>query len=529
MKKLALALVLTCFAATALAQGPGDPAQQAFDRALAAMQEGKPAEALAILDPFYSRTTSGPLAALYGTALLEAGQAAEALVVLDRLASQGNDPAVLYHAARAALLAGDAAKGLDYLERSVAIEPVSPGGRELGLLRARQGRNAEAFQLLGAWVERQTNDTEALLAAAQAAVRLGRNSEASSWLGTLPEKAEPVRLLKAEIALSLNDPTSALAELAPILVNSKSTFLAEARGMAATAHLAKNDPAAAAKILSGNVGEDPRLSLLLARALRLSGKLGEAAAVLKPLADEVLKTDTSNRVSPFASAILLDYGRTLVASSRSREAAVALERAARLNPASLDAWRALADAATSAGDNEKAQVAQAQMSRLIEAERQAVQTASAASGGGANLQPILDALSAGEQERALEIAQAEGKRFPEDPRPRFVAVRLLVATNRLAEAQLLSEALVAEFPGNADAIYQRGTLRMANADLRGGEQDLRQAITLQPRHTAAMNDLAVLLMTQKKFSEARKLLEQVIAANPNDTLAAQNLKSLPPG
>lgn len=529
MKKFVLALALSCLTASILAQGATDPAQQAFDRALAAMQSGQAAEALAILDPFYTRASTGPLAALYGTALLEAGQAGEALVVLERLADDGTDPAVLYHAARAALLAGEVGKGLDFLERSAALEPVSPAGRELGLLRARQGRNVEAFELLGAWVEARPGDTEALLAVAQAALRLGRTAEARAWLGSLPEQAEAVRLLKAELALGENASSVALEQLAPILAEPKSPFLADAIGMAATAHLAKNDPAAAAKLLSGKTGDDPRLSLLLARALRLSGKLGEAAAVLKPLAEEVLKTDTTNRLSAFASAILFDYGRTLMASSRSREAATVLERAARLNPASLDAWRALAEAATSAGDAEKAKGARLQVDRLAEAERQALQAVDAAGGGGANLKPVLDALVAGEQEKALELAQAEGRRVPDDPRPRFVAVRLLVASNRMSEAQQETEALVAQFPGNADAIYQRGTLRMSSGDSRGAEQDLRQALALRPQHTAAMNDLAVLLMTQKNFTEARALLEKVVAANPNDTLAAQNLKSLPPG
>ncbi len=529
MTKAFVALLLAGIPSFALAQSSNDPAQQAFDQAMAAMRSGKTAEALAILDPYYSHSASGPLAALYGTALLESGRAPEALEVLGRIADSGNDPAVLYHAARAALLSGDAARGLDFLERSVALEPVSPGGRELGLLRARQGRDAEAFQLLGAWVERQPNDNEAKLAAAQSAVRLGRGSEARGWLNTLPEKAEAVRLLKAELALGANDAATALSELGPVISNPESTFLADARGMAATAHLAKNDPSSAVKVLSGNVGKDPRLTLLLARALRLTGKLGEAATVLKPLADEVLKADAANRQSAFASAILLDYGRTLVASSRSREAAVAFERAARLNPASLEAWKALADAAGSAGDTAKANAAQVEANRLIETERQALQAVEASSGGGATLRPILEALSAGEQDRALEIALAEGRRVPQDPRPRFVAVRLLVAANRMNEAQQLTETLVAEFPGNADAVYQRGTLRMANSDLRGAEQDLRQALTLRPGHTAAMNDLAVLLMTKKDFAEARKLLELVIAANPNDTLAAQNLKSLPPG
>ena len=46
---------------------------------------------------------------------------------------------------------------------------------------------------------------------------------------------------------------------------------------------------------------------------------------------------------------------------------------------------------------------------------------------------------------------------------------------------------------------------------------------------AAMSDLAVLLMNQGKNDEAKKLLEQVIAINPQDKTAAANLEQLRKG
>ncbi|MGB6849945.1 MAG: tetratricopeptide repeat protein, partial [Thermoanaerobaculia bacterium] len=58
------------------------------------------------------------------------------------------------------------------------------------------------------------------------------------------------------------------------------------------------------------------------------------------------------------------------------------------------------------------------------------------------------------------------------------------------------------------------------------EQDLRRAIELSPQHTAALNDLAVLLMVRGEREEARTLLERVLVLRPDDPVAAQNLQSL---
>jgi Flp pilus assembly protein TadD len=44
-----------------------------------------------------------------------------------------------------------------------------------------------------------------------------------------------------------------------------------------------------------------------------------------------------------------------------------------------------------------------------------------------------------------------------------------------------------------------------------------------------MNDLAVLLITQKKTDEARKLLEEVLRINPQDKTAAANLEQIKKG
>jgi Flp pilus assembly protein TadD len=58
------------------------------------------------------------------------------------------------------------------------------------------------------------------------------------------------------------------------------------------------------------------------------------------------------------------------------------------------------------------------------------------------------------------------------------------------------------------------------------EKDLRHALELNPQHTGAMNDLAVLLGNQGKKAEALALLQKALQINPQDRNAAANLAAL---
>jgi Flp pilus assembly protein TadD len=86
--------------------------------------------------------------------------------------------------------------------------------------------------------------------------------------------------------------------------------------------------------------------------------------------------------------------------------------------------------------------------------------------------------------------------------------------------------MVEALPANADAVYQRGAVRVALDDLAGAEADFRRALELAPEHTAAMSDLAVLLAGRGEKAEARTLLERVLALRPDDKVAKANLQGL---
>lgn len=532
-RTLCAALLLTALAVPALAQtSAASPTQQAFDRAMAEVKAGRLQNALVILEPYRKNPQAeGPLLSLLGTLYIETGRPTEAMAVLEPLTQRPNpEAAVLYQAGRAAALLGQREKAEAWLVAAAELAPTSPAAREVGMLRAAQDRPTEALALLWPWLQAEPSDAQAALAAAQAAARLGELEMATAASALLPAEAPTTKLVQAEIALAKSDAPAALALLKPILNGPPGPYDKAARGFAAEAYFLQEDGAGVVKVLAGKTEKDPQLSLLLARALRQTGKLGDAVNTLKPLAEQVLSAPNVNRVAPFAGALLLEYGRTLVASGRSREAGVALERATALNPASLQAWQALAEALTSLGEPTKASAARARAQQLIDAQRQAFgQAGESGEGKAAMLGPVMDALVGGEPEKALGLARAEAQRVPQDPRPQLLEVRILISLGRSEDALRSAEGAAGRFPNLPDAIYQRGALRMARGDTAGAEADLRQALTMRPDHPAAMNDLAVLLMTRKQFGEAKKLLERVLALNPQDALAAQNLKSLPPG
>lgn len=515
-------LLLTSLAS---AQG-GSP----IERALALIDAGKPREAIAVLEPLRRQAGADARSlAVLGALYLNTGQAAEAWAVLEPLTSlEKPDPAVLFNAARAARALDRNDRYEPLLERSFALSPVSPAARELGFLRIRQGRALEGFELLSAWIKIEPTDAEARIAAAQAAMRLGRVSDAKTMLDPLDPNTPATRILKAQTAMVAGNPTAALQELQPLLAGAGGELERDARGLAADAYLTLDSPGEAAAVLAGKTGGDPQLSLLLARAQRQSGKLGDATATLKPIAEAWLRPGVRPGGTPaFGSALLLEYGRALVASGRSKEGSAALEKAVELNPRSRLGWTSLAEALEALGQADPARRARAKADELAQADAQVLAAMSMAGKGGANLAPILTALDAGEVEKALEMSRAEAKKHATDPRPRLLEVRILTSLTRTDEALRAAQQLVDQYPTLPDALYTLGSLQAARGDVDRAETNLRRALELTPQFPPALNDLAVLMMTQKRFAEARELLEQALAVNPNDELALRNLRALP--
>jgi tetratricopeptide (TPR) repeat protein len=512
------------------------PAGKKFQEAAGLVKKGDVAGAVKILEELRKAGTAEPHhLSLLGALYVEQGRAAEAMALLGPLAApEDADPAVLYNAARAAMIMRNLPEAQRYLERSVAKVPMSPASRELGLLLSRQGKVVEAYRYLRPWSMSDPNDLEVRLIAATLALRLERPAEADEILSGLPEKEPAIQLLRAQARIQRGDGKGALAILQPIEKDHPESFDLEIRRTLAEAHLAANDPASALKVLDGHAAGRPSLLLLQARAQRLSGNSQAAMATLKPLVAQ-LPDDPKALGDPRpAAGVAVEYGRLLLAAKDAQGAVPMLEKATRLYPSSREAWEVYAEALTAAGRAQDAagarqkakEIADAAAARPATAPAAAAQAAPAGEALSPNLSEALRQMAAGQNDKALEAVHKEVAAAPANARARALEVQLLLRMQRFQDALKAAEAAVASDPKNPDFFYLRGASQIALQHVPEAEKDLRRTLEISPQHIAALNDLAVVMMLQKKPSEAQKLLEKVLALNPNDATAKASLENL---
>ncbi len=486
-------------------------------------------------------TATPPVLALLGALYLEAGRAQDSLAVLEPLTAAAEaDPAALYNAGRAALALQQKDNARGFFERSLARQSASPAARELGLMLAREGRAVEAYKMLRPWSIRNPGDTEALVTATAFALRLERTAEAEEMLAALPQEDPAVRLLRGELLVQKGDGRGALEALKPLQANHPPGMDLELRRATAEAHLLAGEPAAAVELLRGKAAGNPSLALLLGRAQRQAGDVPGATATLKPFADR-LPADVKGLGDPRpAAGIATEYGRLLLAGGDSAGGIAMLRKATLLYPNGQPGWEALAEGLAAAGQTDEAGRARTKAQELAAARASTVRPEPPAvatpDSGTAPARPQSQAwlaaqrlMDEGKPEEALKAARQGIIAEPQDFGWRSAEVRSLLMLKRSQDALKSAETTVKALPGNPDAVYQRGVVKMTLKDLAGAERDLRRAMELSPSHTAAMNDLAVLLMAQGKKDEPRQLLQRVLQINPKDPMATENLQRLEKG
>jgi len=435
-------------------------------------------------------------------------------------------------------MAGQADAGRIYLTRSVLKQPDSPAARELGLLTAREGHVVEAYSMLRPWALRNPSDLEARLMAANLAVQLERGDDALQLLSGRPDTDPAIRLLHGKALVLKKDGPGAVALLKPLLAKHPAGMELEIRRSLAEAEMLAGQPAEAVKLIDGKTGGRPALVLVLARAQRQAGNAAAATATLKPLADKLPAAAEANTIGDPrpAAGIAMEYGSLLVDGGHAAEAVPFYEKATAYHPRNPDAWKGLARALDAAGRKPEAQKALAQAAEAakpparpapapapIEAPAQAAAAAEPPLSPG--LQKALQLMNEGQLEPALAAVRQEIA-TSKDPRARLIEFRILLSLKRPDDALKAADAALATDPQNADYIYLRGASEMALQRFSSAEQDLRRVLQIQPRHLAAMDDLAVLLMRSNRRDEARKLLQQVLQINPQDKVAAANLEQL---
>ena len=547
MLSLTLLLLPAVLPAQTPAPPPPAPAPAAQDtriqEILQLIQAGDAAKAFQKIQELEKDPAATPAAkSLAGALYLEVDKPQEAFVALKPLAdAETAEPAVLYQAGRAALALGRKDEARTYLTRSLTLEPASPAARELGLLTAREGRVVEAYSMLRPWALRNGHDAEARLMAATLALTLERPDDAAELLQGMTESDPALRLLRGRILVQKKDGPGAATLLRPLLDNHPQGMDLEVRRTLAEAELLAGRPAEAVKLLQGKTGGHPSLVLLLGRAQRQAGDAAGATATLKPFAEK-LPADAAAFGDPRpAAGIAAEYGLLLLDGGQAAESVAYLEKATRFYPRSPEAWRGLARALEATGRKDEAQqaLAQAEEAAKPAASRGALAAAAAPPAAAPaqqapaappkplseGLQNAFRLMSQGQLDSAL-VAARQDYGITKDPRSRMVEIQTLLALKRPEEAAAAVETALRDDPENIDFLYLRGAVGMALQRWSAAEQDFRKVLQAAPGHTAAMSDLAVLLINVNKKAEARALLQQVLRINPKDQMAAANLRRL---
>jgi tetratricopeptide (TPR) repeat protein len=225
-----------------------------------------------------------------------------------------------------------------------------------------------------------------------------------------------------------------------------------------TARLLRQNPEAAAEqaleILKALPGQ-PMAQLLLAVARRSAGQLSDAIKILTALTAQ----------QPRWAAAHYELGLSLGADRKGDEAMTALRRALELKPDLHDAWRALADHLTAAGDAQGADDAYAQHIRYSTRD------------------------------------------------PRLLEAGAALCENRIAAAEALLREHLREHPTDVAAIRMLAEVASRLGRYPEAEVLLERCLELAPSFLGARHNYAYVLNRQNKLAKALEQLDQLLASD----------------
>lgn len=228
-----------------------------------------------------------------------------------------------------------------------------------------------------------------------------------------------------------------------------------------TARLLRQDPAAAAEqaleILKAIPGQ-PMAQLLLAVAHRCAGRAAEAVQILTALTKQ----------QPRWAAAHYELGVSLGADRQGDEAVAALRRALELKPDLHDAWRALADHLTAAGDAQSADHAYAQHIRYSTRD------------------------------------------------PRLLEAGAALCEERIAVAEALLREHLKEHPTDVAAIRMLAEVAARLGRYADAEALLERCLELAPSFLGARHNYAFVLSRQNKLAKSLEQLDQLLASDPRN-------------
>lgn len=253
------------------------------------------------------------------------------------------------------------------------------------------------------------------------------------------------------------------------------------------------DPARAALLCRAALDADPRsldASLLLSEALRLSGDLAAAKAVVAPIA----------AAHPGLFGAQRQLGIILAGLGASLPASVALRAAAEANPAHPTIWRDLALQLALAGDEKGAQIARARHADLPLAEPTLVRVAT---------QLRTNDLAAGEA--AIRAYLVE---HPEDVAALNLLAEAQARDDRPDEAEVSLRRCIALAPTYRRARHGLAQLMLGLSRLDEALNEARQLVALDPASSGPKRLLAAVYMAMSQYDSALEIYEPLTKTDP---------------
>lgn len=97
-------------------------------------------------------------------------------------------------------------------------------------------------------------------------------------------------------------------------------------------------------------------------------------------------------------------------------------------------------------------------------------------------------------------------------------------TQRYAEAMVVFNRLIENFPDYAEGWNKRATLNYALGNFDASISDIEKTLELEPRHFGALSGLGMVYIQRKELGKAKIAFENLIEVHPNSLNAKQNLE-----
>ena len=105
-------------------------------------------------------------------------------------------------------------------------------------------------------------------------------------------------------------------------------------------------------------------------------------------------------------------------------------------------------------------------------------------------------------------------------------VRAYKGMGRLDDAESWVESYLAGNPDSSPALYALGYIFYLKEDMKRAEELFNKALELDANNALALNNLSVVLLSQKSYAQAVNLVHQAIRVNPKEPMFFSNLETI---